>query len=102
MEFNPNNNIVRLCLQGMAMEESGRSLQASKLLSQAWDKATNDFEKFIAHYVLQHQKGVASQLKWLEIALKHALKVNDDTVPSTFPSLYSKIADCYESLGNHA
>jgi hypothetical protein len=24
MEFNPNNNVVQLCLQGMGMEEKGK------------------------------------------------------------------------------
>ena len=31
--------------------------------------------------------------------MKYALKVNDYIVTSAFPSLYSKIAKCYENLG---
>ncbi|MBN3909058.1 MAG: NAD(+)--rifampin ADP-ribosyltransferase [Nostoc sp. NMS1] len=51
MEFNPNNNVVKLCLQGMGMEEKGKPEEASKLFLQAWNEATHDFEKFIsAHY----------------------------------------------------
>ena len=103
MEFNPNNNIVKLCLQGMGMEENGKSEEASKLFLQAWNEATNDFEKFIAaHYVSRHQKNVPDKLKWLETTLKHALKVNDDTVMSAFPSLYLKISNCYDDLGDPA
>lgn len=101
MEFNPNNPVIKLCLQGMGMEEKGKPAEASKLFLQAWDGATNDFEKFIAaHYVARHQKTVSDKLKWLEAALQCALKINDDTVQSAFPSLYLNIAKCYENLSD--
>ena len=101
MEFNPNNNVVKLCLQGMGMEEKGKPEEASKLILQAWNEATNDSEKFIsAHYLVRHQKNVSDKLIWLETALKFALKINDDTVKSAFPSLYSNIAKCYEDLSD--
>jgi|SRR6185437_16551813 len=99
MEFNPNNNVVKLCLQGMAMEEMGEPGEASKLFLAAWNEATYDFEKFIAaHYVARHQKNVPDKLKWLETGLQFALKINDDTVKSALPSLYINIAKCYEGL----
>ncbi len=101
MEFNPNNNVVKLCLQGMGMEEKGKPEEASKLFLQAWDEAIYDFEKFIsAHYVARYQKNVSDKLKWLETALQFALKINDDSVRSAFPSLYSNIAKCYEELSD--
>ncbi len=101
MEFNPNNNIVKRCLQGIGMEENGKTNEAGKLFLQAWNEATNDFEKFLAaHYVARHQKNVDDKLKWLETTLKHALKVNDDTVKSAFASLYLNIAKCYEDLND--
>jgi tetratricopeptide (TPR) repeat protein len=101
MEFNPNNNVVKLCLQGMGMEEKGKPEEASKLFLQAWNEATNDSEKFIsAHYVARHQKNISDKLKWLETALQFALNINNDTVKSAFPSLYSNIAKCYEALND--
>ncbi|MEO6302945.1 MAG: NAD(+)--rifampin ADP-ribosyltransferase [Bacteroidia bacterium] len=101
MEFNPNNNIVKLCLQGMGMEEKDKPEEASKLFLQAWNESTNDFEKFIAaHYVARHQKNVSDKLKWLKTVLQHALKINNDTVTSAFPSLYFNIAKCFEDLGD--
>jgi tetratricopeptide (TPR) repeat protein len=101
MEFNPNNNIVKLCLQGMDMEEKGKPEEASKLFLQAWSEATSDLEKFISsHYVVRHQKNVSDKLKWLETALQFALKINNDSVKSAFPSLYSNIAKCYEDLSD--
>jgi hypothetical protein len=99
MEFNPNNNIVKLCLQGMEMEGKDKPEEASMLFLQAWNEATNDFEKFIAaHYVARHQKNVPDKLKWLENGLQFALKINNEAVESALPSLYLNIAKCYEDL----
>ena len=101
MEFSPFNNVVKLCLQGMSMEEQGKPEEAVKLFLQGWDEATNDLEKFLAaHYIARHQKIVSDKLKWLETALAHALKINDDTVKSAFPALYLNIAKCYEELSD--
>lgn len=103
MEFNPNNNIVKLCLKAMEVEEKGKPKEAGNYFLQAWNEASNDFEKFIAaHCVSRHQTNVHDKLKWLETTLIHALKVNDDTVASAFPSLYLKIAKCYEDLDEPA
>ena len=101
MEFSPNNHVVKLCIQGMALEDRGEQQEASKLFLQAWNEATNDFEKFTAaYYVARHQKNVADKLKWLETSLQFALGINDVTVKSAFPSLYSNIAKCYEELSD--
>lgn len=101
MEFNPNNNIVRLCIQGMAMEEKGSPEEASNIFHQAWSEATNDFEKYLAaYYIARQQKDVAGKLKWLETTLQLALKVNNDAVNGALPNLYSNIAKCYEDLND--
>lgn len=101
MSFNPNNHIVKLCLQGMSMEEKGESGKARELFLQAWDEATNDFESFLAaHFIARHQKNVTDQLKWLKTSLEFALKINNDTVNSALPSLYLNIAKCYENLSD--
>lgn len=99
MEFNPNNRVVKLCLQGMGMEEKGEPEEASKLFLQAWNEARNDFERFIsAHYVGRCLKNASDKLKWLETALRAAFKTNNEAVKSAFPSLYSNIAKCHEDL----
>jgi tetratricopeptide (TPR) repeat protein len=101
MEFSPFNPVVKLCLQGMSMEEEGKPEEAYKLFLQGWNEATNDLEKFLAaHYISRHQKIVGDKLKWLETALAYALKINDDTVKSALPSLYLNIAKCYEDLSD--
>lgn len=102
MEFNPNNNVIKLCIQGMEKEAKGDPDEGLKLFLQAWTEGTNDFEKFIAaHYVARHQKNVSDKLKWLEIGLKYGLKINDDAVKGAFPALYLNIANCYEEIGDH-
>lgn len=101
MEFNPNNNIVKLCLQGMDMEGKDKPEEASALFLQAWNEATTDFEKFIAaHYVARHQKNIPDKLAWLKTDLQLALKINNDAVKGAFVPLYLNIAKCYEDLGN--
>jgi tetratricopeptide (TPR) repeat protein len=100
MEFNPSNNVIKLCVQGIAMEEKGDAEKASRLFLQAWNESTNDFEKYIAaYYVARHQEDVGDKLEWLQTSLKFASKINDATVQSAIPSLYSKIAECYDELG---
>ena len=101
MEFNPNNKIVKLCLQGMDLEGKNKPEEASRIFLQAWNEATNDFEKYTAaYYVARHQKHISDKLKWLETALQFALKINNDDVNGAFPSLYLNIAKCYEDLSD--
>jgi tetratricopeptide (TPR) repeat protein len=101
MEFNPNNHIIKLCLQGMDLEGKGKPEEASKIFLQAWNEASNDFEKFLAaHYVARHQKNISDKLKWLETALQLALKINNYSVNGAFTSLYVSIAKCYEDLND--
>jgi rifampin ADP-ribosylating transferase len=99
MQFDPNNKIVRLCAKGMEMETEGKIDEAQLLFLQAWDEATDDFEKFTAaHYVARHQKSTHDKLKWDKIALEFALKISDNGINASYPSLYLNIAKCYEDL----
>lgn len=101
MAFSPNNPVVQLCLQGMKIEDKGNPGQALQLFLQAWETASNDFDKFIAaHYVARLQDTVQDQLKWLKINLQFALKVNDAAVKPAFSSMYSNMAKCYKHLGD--
>lgn len=101
MEFSPNNPVVKLCLQGIAMEEKGKAEEASNLFQQAWNEATNDFEKFTsAYYISRHQKNISDKLRWLETTVQLATKINDDAVKAAFSFLYANIAKCYEKLND--
>lgn len=102
MDFNPNNAIIKCCIQAMGLEENGKPEEASKLFLQAWNEATNDFEKFIAaYYVARHQKSISDRLQWLETDMQLALKINDPSVNGALPGLYSNIAKCYDDLNDH-
>lgn len=99
MEFSPFNKVVKLCLQGMEMETQGKPEEAGKLFLQGWNEASNDFEKFLAAYYLsRYQQTVSDKLQWLETTLHFALKVDDNTVASAFPALYTSISQCYREL----
>jgi hypothetical protein len=101
MEFNPNNHIVKLCLQGMELEGKGKSEEAGRIFLQAWNEAIDDFEKFLAaHYVARHQKDVADKLKWVETSLQLALKINSDYAKGVLSSLYLKKAQYCEESGD--
>ena len=101
MEFNPNNNIVKLCIQGMMLEQNDKHEDAGKLFLQAWNEALDDSEKFIASYnVARIQKNAFDKIKWIETTLQLALKLDDDTVKSAIPLLYSDLAKSYEESGD--
>jgi len=99
MEFDQENKVIQLCAKGMELEGKGQLTEAGDLFDEAWNAATNDFEKFTAaHYVARHQKSISDKLKWDETALKHALNINDENIKGALPSLYLNIAKCYEDL----
>lgn len=101
MEFSPANNIVKLCLQGMAMEDNDKPEEAGKLFSQAWNEATNDFERFLAaYYIARRSDNAADKLQWYQRALQHALQADDAAPKTALASLYSNIAQCYEDMGD--
>ena len=99
MDFDPNNNIVQLCAHGMELEGMGQLAKAAGIFNEAWDQASNDFEKCIAaHYLARHQETASGKLKWDQLALHHALNTNDQSIKPTLASLYLNIGKCYEDL----
>jgi rifampin ADP-ribosylating transferase len=101
VEFDPRNNVIQLCLKGMAAEEAGEPEKGGDLFRQAWGEATNDFEKFIAAYfIARSQTAASNKVKWFERSLHHALAIDDVTVRSAYPTLRLSLARCYEELGD--
>lgn len=99
MRFDPNNVVIKLCMRGMSLEDSGNIEEAMTMFQKAWQEAADDYEKFIAAYHLaRRQKDIADQLKWLETSLRYARNIDDDHVKSAYPTLYLGIAKCYEAL----
>ena len=75
MTFDPENSIIKLCARGMESE---------------------------GHFVARHQQDIKGKLQWDETALEIALKINQETVKASYPSLYLNIAKCHEDLGAKA
>jgi tetratricopeptide (TPR) repeat protein len=99
IKFDPNNFVIKLCVMGMSLEDSGNIEEATTMFNKAWQVATDDYEKFIAAYHLaRQQKSITDKLKWMETSLQCALNINDNNVKSAYPTLYLNIAKCYEEL----
>jgi rifampin ADP-ribosylating transferase len=83
----------------MAAEGQGEMTKAKSLFLQAWEESRSDLEKFtVAHFVARHQETVSDKLKWDQTSLEMALKVKDENIKGSFPSLYLNIGKCYEDL----
>ena len=102
MEFNPNNNVIKLCVRGMDSEGKGDPEEANSLFHQAWNESTDDFEKFISAYFVSRLKtNIQDKLVWLKRSIKFALNINNETVMSAFPTICMNIARCYEDLNDY-
>lgn len=101
IKFDSNNAVIKLCISGMNLEDSGDIEGATTMFQKAWNEATDDYERFIASYhIARIQKSITDKLKWMETSLHCALNINDDNVKSAFSTLYLNIAKCYEELGD--
>ena len=99
IKFDPNNVVIKLCMMGMNLEDSGNIEEADMMFNKAWHEATDDYEKFIAaYYLARQQKSITDKLKWMETSIQCALNINDDNVISAYLTLYLNIAKCYEEL----
>jgi hypothetical protein len=101
MQFDPNNAIVKLCVQGLEYEGLGQKERAMSYYCLAWEQATTDFEKFTAaHYLARHQTDPVKELEWNQLALQHAKLVDRDTMKQYYPSLYLNIVKSFEQIGD--
>ena len=101
MQFDPNNTIVKLCVQGLEYEGLGEREKALSYYGLAWQQASTDFEKFTAaHYLARHQCDPTKELEWNQLALKHAKLVDRHTMKQYFPSLYLNLAKSFEQIGD--
>jgi hypothetical protein len=99
--MDPENPIVKLCVQGMEAEMRGRHNEASLLFIQAWEQSTTDYEACVAaHYVARHQQTPEDALRWNQESLTRANAVNDESVHGFYPSLYLNMGKAHEDLGD--
>jgi tetratricopeptide (TPR) repeat protein len=101
--MDPDNPIVKLCLEGMRAEGQGRYDDARALFTQAWEASTDDFDACVAaHYLARRQESPEDTLYWNQEALNRADAVGDERVRAFYPSLYLNMGYSYEKLGNRA
>lgn len=99
--MDPNNPVVKLCVQGMEEESKGNNEKAAELFEDAWNQSSDDFERCIAaHYVARQQPNAELALRWNQEAINCAQRVTEDRVTEFFPSLYLNLGKSHEDLGN--
>jgi hypothetical protein len=93
------NPVIKLCVEGMALEARGHSEQAANLFVQAWEIASDDFEASIAaHYLARHQVSPEGILHWNQVSLDRANLVSEEKVRGFYPSLYLNVGKAHEDL----
>lgn len=101
--MDPENAVVKLCVEGMQAEGDGDYERARRLFADAWTTAQDDYEACIAaHYVARHQSTAEDTLRWNEESVRLADAVGDDRVADFYPSLFLNLGHSYEALGRQA
>lgn len=96
-----DNQVFKLCQDGMRAEVEGRPAEARALFLEAWEKRGDDVEACVAaHYLARCQDDPADVLLWNREALRHADAVGDDRVAAFYPSLHVGVAMACERLGD--
>ena len=99
--MNPDNPVIKLCIEGTQAEFHGLIDQARSLYQKAWEAAQDDYEACIAaHYVAHLQEDPQERLHWNQVALEKANEVTDQSVQDFYPSLFLNMGQSYELLGN--
>ncbi len=89
-----------LTLAGIQAEFERRDDDARQLYAQAWDAATDDYERCVAaHYVGHLEADPAAALRWHLAALDHARQADAELVADFLPSLYVNLGRAYELTG---
>jgi hypothetical protein len=101
--MDPNNPVVRLCMEGLEAEAKGKFGDARRLFEQAWSVCQDDYDRCMAaHFLARRQGSPRATFEWNQEALNRAKAVGDDRVQSFYPSLYLNLGYSYETLGELA
>jgi len=100
MPFDPNNPIVQRCLRAMAVQPADAT-QSRRIALEAWEEATDDFERFLAAYhTARFEEHDAQRIRWLEISLEHATRSGDLSARSALGALHAKLAEAHDARGD--
>ena len=99
--MNPDNPVIKLCMEGTQAEFQGLLPAARSFYQKAWEAAQDDYEACIAaHYVAHLQTDPQERLHWNQVAPEKANAVTDQSVQDFYPSLFLNMGQSYELLGN--
>jgi tetratricopeptide (TPR) repeat protein len=98
--MDPNNPVVKLCLEGLEAEAKGKFEDARGLFEQAWSVCEDDYDACMAaHFLARHQDNPKAAFDWNQEALNRANAVGDARVQSFYSSLHLNLGHSYETLG---
>lgn len=99
--FDPENPVVGLCAEGMALE--GTPAIARRLFEQAWGARRDAYDAAVAaHFLARHQATAEGTLTWSALAVRHAEAVPDGRAAGFLASLYLNLGDAHAALGDVA
>lgn len=102
IQFDPSNNIIKLCLQGLQLEGKDNFQEANIIFTKALNESKDDFEKYLStYYLAKNRQDIKEKLNWFHLTLDLALSIEDIAVKSALPILYKNIAHCYEQLSDN-
>ena len=99
-ELDPNNPVVKLCVEGMQAEGEHRLDDAYKLFCAAWAARQDDFDACIAAHFLARHRPPEEMRHWNQVALDHANAVDDERIQGFYPSLYLNLGWSHEQLAD--
>jgi predicted negative regulator of RcsB-dependent stress response len=103
LTVDPSNPVIAAIGRGTAAETTGDIDAARQAYEQAWQAATDDFERCVAaHYVPRTIDDPEERLQWNEDALRFADAVDDERVAGFYPSLHASVGMCRLTLGDVA
>jgi tetratricopeptide (TPR) repeat protein len=99
MAIDPENPVVRV-LATAAAREAAEPDAAAAAYRQAWELATDDYERCMAaHYLARVQATEDDRYRWNALALERALVVADERVAGFLASLRLNLGRSLEDLG---
>ncbi|HEU0035055.1 MAG TPA: hypothetical protein VFQ53_30725 [Kofleriaceae bacterium] len=104
--MDPDNIVVRLCVQGVEAEAAYRHEEARALFETAWRSSRDDLEACIAaHYIARQQPDPETALFWNQLALARADSVArkaPERVRGFYATLHLNLGMAHEKLGQIA
>ncbi len=103
-QFDPSNEIVKICLKAMMVEidsetDKSNKLVAKNLLKDGYEKSTSEMEKVVtAYFIGKIEDKVEEKVRWFNIALDEAIICSDNGVRSTISTLYNDLALAYMKI----